>query len=283
MSVKQQNWKWVINSQTTWFGPPLKELLAHKDLLFGLVRKDLLSSYQQTLLGPLWIILQPIFSVIIYVIVFSRIIGLKTDDVPPFLFFLLGITLWNLFSDLLTNTASAITSNVHIYSKVYFPRLISPLSTLVLNLLRFLIHFTLLIFVVGFYAWRGDIDFQFPHILLSILPVIIVTGFAFGIGLIFSVLTAKYRDLGGLLQLFLRLFMFICPIFYSISTIPSKYRFYMDWNPLAYHFELFRYAFTGKGVVDINHLVMGALFMLLILASGILLFNKMTDKLMDVA
>lgn len=283
MSGKQEEWKWVINAQTSWLGAPVQELVAHKDLLFGLVRKDLLGSYQQTLLGPLWILVQPIFSVIIYVIVFSRIMGLETAGVPAFLFFLIGITLWNLFSDLLTQTSSTITTNVHIFSKVYFPRLISPLSILVLHYFRFIIHFTLLVGVFIYFIWMGKVDFVFSRMVLCLIPILVCSGFAFGFGLVFSVLTAKYRDLAGLLQILLRLFMFICPVFYSMTTIPVKYRFYIEWNPLAYQFELFRYAFTGHGLIAFYPIILGIVLMVFTLSVGVLLFNKMTDKLMDVA
>lgn len=283
MIANQTKWDWEIKPQTSWFGTSLKELVSYKDLLLRLVRKDFLASYQQTLLGPFWIILQPILTVLTYVLVFSKVIGLSTEGVPSFLYYLTGITLWSLFSDLFLNVSNTFAQNIPVFSKVYFPRIIAPLSVLLLHLLRFLIQLLLLIAVLLYYYFTNQVELNFSHIALS-LPVIIITaGMGLGAGIIFSILTAKYKDLFGLLNLFIRLLMFVCPIFYSIATVPQKVRWIVNLNPLSPLFELFRFAFIGKGQASVPYFIYSFIAMLVLVVGGILLFNKMGDKLIDVA
>jgi len=281
--MKDNKPKWEIKPETTWLGSSLKELLSYKDLLIRLVRKEFLTSYQQTLLGPFWVLLQPILSVLTYVLVFNKVIGIPTDGVPSFLFYLIGITLWNLFSELFLSTALTFKQNIAIFSKVYFPRILAPVSTLLLNGLRFLIQLLFLIIVLIYCYFTHKVQLNLSYVFM-VVPVIIVTsGIGFGAGLIFSVLTVKYKDLTNLLQLFIRLLMFVCPIFYSLSMVPDKHKWLANLNPLSSQFESFRYAFLGKGYVSRSQFIYSSVFMILILAAGILIFNKMTDKLMDVA
>jgi lipopolysaccharide transport system permease protein len=281
--MAKEDWDWKITPETSWFGVSIRELVEHKDLLWGFVRKDFLNAYQQTLLGPVWIILQPLLAVWVYVLVFDRIIGLSTDGIPSFLYYLLGVTLWNLFSDIFSSSSSVITHNLEVYSKVYFPRLISPLSNVLFNLLRFGIHFVFLLLVVVFYHFAGKVEIDFFRILLALPAITIVAAIAFGAGLIFSIITTKYRDLNGFVALLLRLLMFLCPIFYTVSSVPEKLKVYVLLNPLTVPFELFRYAYIGKGQLQAWELIYSCCFTIVLVAAGILFFNKMTDKLMDVA
>lgn len=283
MTDKQSKWSWEIKPETTWLGTSIKELLSYKDLLLRLVRKEFLTSFQQTLLGPFWVLLHPIFTVITYVLVFNKVIGIPTNGVPPFLFYLLGITLWNLFSELFMTTSLTFQQNLSIFSKVYFPRILAPLSILLLIGIRFLIQLLLLVVVLIYCYFSNLVQLSLDHVFI-IFPVIIVTaGIAFGGGLIFSILTVKYRDLTNLLQLFIRLLMFVCPIFYSLSMVPAKRQWLVNLNPLSSQFEYFRYAFLGKGQVSVILFFYSGVFMMVIVAAGILIFNKFTDKLMDVA
>ena len=283
MTDNQPKWSWEIKPETTWLGPGLRELLSYKDLLFRLVRKEFLTSYQQTLLGPFWVLLQPILTVLTYVLVFNKVIGIPTDGVPSFLFYLIGITLWNLFSELFLSTSLTFKQNVSIFSKVYFPRILAPLSTLLLNGLRFLIQLLLLVIVLIYYYFANSVQLNLSHILLVIPVIIITSGIGFGAGLIFSILTVKYKDLTNLLQLFIRLLMFVCPIFYSLSMVPDKYKWLVNLNPLSSQFEFFRYAFLGKGQISGLQFIYSGVFMILLVIAGVLIFNKLTDKLMDVA
>ena len=283
MGDNKPKWTWEIKPETTWLGSGLKELVSYKDLLLRLVRKEFLTSYQQTLLGPLWVLLQPILTVITYVLVFNKFIGLPTDGVPSFLFYLIGITLWNLFSELFLNTSSTFQQNLAVFSKVYFPRILAPLSMLLLSGFRFLIQLLFLVIVLLYCYFTNQVQLSLGHIYLIIPVVIITAGIAFGAGLIFSVFTVKYKDLSNVMQLFIRLFMFVCPIFYSLSSIPEEKEWMVNLNPLSSQFEFFRYAILGKGQISGLQLIYSGGFMILIVIAGVLIFNKLSDKLMDIA
>lgn len=278
---KPNTFQWKITSRSPWLGASLAELFSYKDLLFRMVRKDLLMYYHQTLLGPFWMLLQPILTVLTYVVIFDKIIGLPTDGVPSFLFYLTGITLWTLFADVFTGVSTTFAQNASIFSKVYFPRIIAPLATLLLHLLRFTIQLILLIIVIVYYHYSGKYSISGNWLLA--VPVIVVTaGIAFGAGLIFSVITVTYRDLTNFQQLLVRLLMFLCPIFYSMSMINGSKRWLVNINPLAPMFEAFRYAFLEKGHFTVTALAYSVIFMLVLCISGILFFNKKSDRLIDV-
>ncbi|WP_373055893.1 ABC transporter permease [Zunongwangia sp. H14] len=277
-----KQWEWEIKPETSWWDIGILELYSYKDLMLQLARKDFLALYQQTLLGPFWALLQPLLTVLTYVLVFNKIIGIPTEGVPPLLFNMVGITLWTLFSEVFLQISKTFSQNAEIFSKVYFPRIIVALSTLWLQLLLFGIQLLLLLALYLFFIFNGDVDFNAGRMLL-IFPIIAITAaIGFGGGLIFSVLTAKYRDLMTLIQLIIRLLMFVCPIFYSLAMVPESVRWLVNLNPLSSLFEYFRFAFLGIGSVNALHLLYSGSFMLLIVFLGILLFNKMSDKLMDV-
>ena len=282
-ATNQTEWEWEIKPQTTWYGSSLKEIISYKDLLYRLVRKDFLTSYQQTLLGPAWIFLQPILTVITYVLVFNRVIGLSTDGIPSFLYYLIGITLWGLFSDLFLIVSNAFTVNAAVFNKIYFPRIIIPISLLLVNGLRFLIQLVLLLIVLMYYYFIDAVDVQFSNLLLCIPAVIITAGIALGAGLIFSIFSAKYKDLLNLISILIRLFMFLCPIFYSLSMVPEKIKWLVNINPLASQFELFRFGFIGKGEINPANFMYSTLFMLVVVIAGVFLFNKKNEELMDIA
>lgn len=274
--------EWQIKPRAGWFEFNLGELFSYKDLLFRMVRRDFLMLYQQTLLGPAWTILQPVLTVLTYILIFDKVMGIPTNGVPSFLFYLTGITLWNLFSDIFTGTASVFTSNAHIFSKVYFPRLIVPLSTTLLHFVRLGIQLLLLLAVILYYQFTGGYQMHAGTWILSVIPMIMAAGIGLGCGLIFSVMTARYRDLINLLHLLVRLLMFVCPIFFSLSLVPEKYQWLISLNPLSPLFELFRYSFLGVGTFTVWHLVYSAGALLILLVGGTILFNKKADTLMDV-
>lgn len=276
------NWEWEIKPGTSWWNISLIELYSYKDLLLQLTRKDFLGLYKQTLLGPFWALLQPLLTVLTFVLVFNNVIGISTGSVPPFLFNLIGITLWNLFSEIFLQTSKTFSQNADIFSKVYFPRIIVALSTLWLQLLLFGVQLLLLIATYIFFLIKGEVDFDLGRFLLIFPVIAITTGIGFGGGLIFSVLTAKYRDLLSLIQLIVRLLMFICPVFYTLSMVPEKMLWVININPLSSLFEYFRFAFLGMGSIDILLLLYSTIFMVAIVCFGIMLFNKMSDNLIDV-
>ena len=280
--LESSNWEWEIKPETSWRNISFVELYSYKDLLLQLTRKDFLGLYQQTLLGPFWVLLQPLLTVLTFVVVFNNVIGIPTGGVPPFLFNLIGITLWNLFSEIFLQTSKTFIQNAEIFSKVYFPRIIVALSTLWLQLLLFGIQLLLLIAVYLYYFFTGQVDFNAVQGLL-IFPLIAITaGIGFGGGLIFSVLTAKYRDLLSLIQVLIRLLMFICPVFYTLSMVPQKFLWLVNINPLSALFEYFRFAFLGVGSINEIQLLYSIGFMVVIVFFGIMLFNKMSYKLIDI-
>lgn len=282
MQQERMQWNWVIKPETSWLGASFRELLQYRDLLSRMVRKEFLLRYQQTLLGPVWVVVQPLLTMVIYLIVFNRLIGLTTLGVPPVLFYLTGINLWNLFSDIFNGTSGTFVSNANVFSKVYFPRLIVPFSVVALHLLRFCIQMCFLVLFYLYFLFSGQIEFSGIQILYFIPAVITVAGIALGTGLFFSILTAKYRDLSNMIGIINSLLMFICPVFYSLSIVPEKVKWLVNINPLAGQFELFRLAILGKGIVDPGQIIYGVVFMLVILVTGILFFNKTGDRLMDV-
>lgn len=277
-----ENWEWEIRPETSWWSINAVELYSYKDLILQLTRKDFLGLYQQTLLGPFWALLQPLLTVITYVVVFNKVIGIPTGEAPPFLFNLIGITLWNLFAEIFIQTSKTFSQNAEIFSKVYFPRIIVAISTLWLQIILFGIQLLLLIAVYIFFLFNGQVNFNASQGLL-IFPVIAITaGIGFGGGLIFSVLTAKYRDLLSLIQVLIRLLMFMCPVFYTLSMVPEKIQWLANINPLSSLFEYFRFAFIGTGSVHELQLLYSLGFMVLIVFFGIIFFNKMSDKLIDI-
>lgn len=276
------NWEWEIKPHGKWLGINLKELFAYKDLLFRLVRKEFLLRYQQTILGPVWVVIQPLLTVMIYVVVFNKVIKVPIPNVPPVLFYLSGITLWTLFSDIFNATASTFSTNIEVFNKVYFPRLIAPLSISILHLLRFLIQLVLLILILLYYYFTDGIELNSINILSAIIPVVITVGFGLGGGLIFSIITAKYRDLSNMISLFINLLMFVCPIFYSTQLVSENIRWIVNINPLSPLFEMFRYSFLGVGQFTFLNIVYSSIIMLVLLVFGILLFNKKGDELIDV-
>jgi len=276
------NWEWEIKPETSWWNLNFKELVSYKDLTIQLTRKEFLVLYQQTLLGPFWVILQPLLTVLVYVFVFNNVIGISTGTVPPFLFNLIGITLWSLFSEIFLQTSKAFSQNADIFNKVYFPRIIVAISSLWLQLKLFSVNLLLLFVVYIFCLIIGKVDFNFGPAFL-IFPVIVITaGIGFGGGLIFSVLTAKYRDLMSFMNLIIRLLMFVCPIFFTLSMVPEKLKWLVMINPLSSLFEYFRYAFLGTGSVDNFQLLYSTIFMIVVVCFGVMVFNKMSDKLIDI-
>lgn len=278
-AMKEQ---WQITPRSGWLELNLKELFRYKDLLFRLVRRDFLMLYQQTLLGPAWIVLQPLLTVFTFMLIFGLIIKVPTNGVPPFLFYLTGITLWNVFADIFVGTATVFTGNAQVFSKVYFPRLIVPLSTTLLHYARLVIQLLLLIGVILFYHLTGRYTVHPSTWILSVIPLLITGGIALGCGLVFSVLTARYRDLMNLLHLGVRLLMFVCPIFFAVSLVSANLRWIVYLNPLTPLFELFRYAWLGEGSFTLMQIAVSCAAMIVLLTGGIILFNKKADALLDV-
>jgi lipopolysaccharide transport system permease protein len=277
-------WDWEISNRNSWRSWSFKALWAYRHLLFRFVKRDFLVNYQQTLLGPLWVVLQPVLTLVVYVLVFGKWMGVNIGSSPPVLFFLCGILLWGLFSDLFTGTAFIFTYYSSLFNKVYFPRLIIPFSIAGTQLLRFLIQVVLLVLVFIFYALFRHFHFALSFWLFLLPVAILLTAlFALALGLIFCILTARYRDLSNIVHLGIRLFMFVTPVIYPVSLVPSGIRWFVNANPLSPLFEVFRYALLGQGSFTTAQLIYSTLFIIILFFVALIWFNKQAVRLIDVA
>ena len=276
----QSQWDLVITPKRHLLYLPVKDLLHYRDLLWLFIRRDFVAFYKQTILGPLWFIIQPILTTLMMTLVFGNIAGLSTDGLPRVLFYLAGVTLWTYFADCLTKTATTFVDNVHLFGKVYFPRLITPLSIVISSMLKFLIQLAIFLAFWGFYWSKGNITPQSTAFLLPVL-IICLAMTSLGIGLIFSAMTTKYRDLRFLLQFGVQLLMYATPVIYPVSTIPERYRWIIEANPVSPLIEALRHGFLGAGAFEWPSLCYSFGFGLVILFVGILVFNKVESNFLD--
>lgn len=275
-----EQWSQEIAPNNSLFSLNLKEVWQYRDLILLLVKRDFVTYFKQTILGPIWFFVNPIFTTIIYTFVFGNIAGISTDGAPQAVFYLSGVIMWNYFSTSLTATANVFTSNASIFGKVYFPRLIMPLSIVVSNLMQFGVQFLLFAALVIFYTIAGDIQ---PNMWILMTPVLIVlmAGFALGAGMILSSLTTKYKDVSMLLAFGVQLFMYATPVIYPISAMPEKLKPYVALNPLTGIFECFKYAYLGVGDFSGGMLLYSTIFIAVLLMIGTLIFNKVQRGFMD--
>ena len=282
ISSHHHDWTWEIKPESFWFQWQLPQLWCYRHLLLRIVRRDFLIHHQQTLLGPLWILFQPIIILVIYLLIFEKAVGLSTDGLPPTLFYLSGIILWTLFSESFTGTAFTFIQNGTLFGKVYFPRLVIPLSAVLVNLIRFGIQFSIFFFMLLAIDSSKITGEPVRWILCMLFSVSVVAGLGLGLGLVFSIITAKYRDLVNVIHLIVRLLMFATPIIYPISIVQPEVRMWFNLNPLCSVVELFRFGFLGEGTFTGYHLLYSFCCMVLLILTGSLLFNKFGNKLQDV-
>jgi len=278
---KNLNWDFKIEAHSGPFRLGFKEVWHYRDLLFLFVKRDIITVYKQTILGPLWFFIQPILTTITFMFVFGNLAGISTDGLPQAVFYLGGITIWNYFNELLTQTSKTFTENAPIFGKVYFPRLILPLSKVLSNLLKFGIQFGLFIGVLIYYLLSGT-ALQ-PNIHILFLPVLILMMGSLGLacGLITSSLTTKYRDLTFLITFGVTLLMYASPVIYPMSSISAEYQQWLWLNPLSSIIEAFKYSFLGSGVFSWFWLGYSAIFSFVLLAIGAVVFNKMEKTFID--
>ncbi|CAN5267659.1 ABC transporter permease [soil metagenome] len=276
-----EDWTLVIKPTTGWLDINLMDLYHYRDLLLMLIKRDFVAVYQQTILGPLWYFIQPILTTLTFTIVFGNIANISTDGLPQLLFYMSGIIGWNYFSECLNATSSTFSANASIFGKVYFPRLIVPISIVVSNLIKFTIQFVLfLLFMAYFLSQDAPIN---PNIAILLTPflLLLMAGLGLGFGIIISSLTTKYRDLKFLVTFGVQLLMYATPVIYPLSELPEKYRIYVEANPMTPVIETFRYAFLGAGSYDIMHLGYSFLFMMVVLFIALMIFNKVEKSFMD--
>ena len=276
----KHHWTEIIESSHSLFDLNLKEVWRYKDLVYMFVKRDFVSGFKQTILGPIWFFINPIFTTIVYIIIFGNIAKLSTDGAPKILFYMAGITLWNYFSSCLNGTSSVFTSNAGIFGKVYFPRLVMPLSIVISNLMKFAVQMGLFLIVFFYYFAKGEVQ---PNwwILATPFLIILMAMFALGVGMIFSSMTTKYRDVQMLLSFGVSLYMYATPVIYPTSSLKGIFKTIAYYNPLTGIFECFKYAWLGVGDFDPAMLLISCVIIFVILILGTVIFNKVEKSFMD--
>ncbi|MEI6265419.1 MAG: ABC transporter permease [Sphingobacteriia bacterium] len=278
---EEEEWSEVIKPNAGLFDIKLREVWSYRDLLIMFVRRDFVATYKQTILGPIWFFIQPLLTTFTFMLVFGTIAGISTDGIPMMVFYMSGITLWNYFAECLNKTATVFRDNAGIFGKVYFPRLIMPLSIVVSNLVRLGIQLFLFIGVWCYYLLVGNQ--VHPNVFLLLIPYLIflMAIIGLGAGMLISALTTKYRDLVFLLSFGVQLLMYATPVIYAMNSLPAKYAWIIKANPLSAIVETFRYAFTGSGAFSWYALGYSSLSALVLLVLGTLVFNKVEKSFMD--
>ncbi|MHA8108530.1 ABC transporter permease [Aquirufa sp. A-Brett2-W8] len=278
---KSESWDTIIEPKSTSLNLGLGKVWKYRDLLLLLVRRDLVSFYKQTILGPLWFFIQPLFTTITFTFIFGQLAEISTDGLPQPLFYMTGITIWNYFSESLNKTSTVFRDNAGIFGKVYFPRLIIPISIILSNLLKFAVQILLLFIMMLFYLYRGA-NFS-PTIFLFLFPIqiILMAALGLGMGMIITALTNKYRDLSFLVVFGVQLLMYATPVIYPLSVVTNKYKWIVTLNPMTQIVEISRLGLLGKGEFSLPTFIYTILMSITILLSGIIIFNKVEKTFID--
>ena len=278
----KETWTEVISPKRSLLDINLKELWRYRDLIMLFVRRDFVATYKQTILGPIWLLLQPLFTTLTFFFVFNQIAKIPTDGIDPILFYLSGITLWNYFSDCFNKTSNTFVANAGIFGKVYFPRLATPISIVISNLIKLGIQVLLFVAILIYQMITKDVQLNVNAYIL-ILPylIILMAVMGLGLGIIFSALTTKYRDLSFLLTFGIQLLMYATPIIYPLSYTGGKLHTIISMNPLTPIMESFRYAFFSIGTFDWTGLAFTSIFSFSVLFIGIIIFNQVEKSFMD--
>lgn len=260
----------------------LAGLWRYRDLIALLVKRDFVAFYKQTVLGPLWYLLQPIFTTLVFTVIFGRIANIPTDGIPGPLFYMAGVVLWSYFASCMTKTSDTFAANANVFGKVYFPRLVVPISIVISNLISLGIQIMLFLAMLGFFVWQGN--GSRPNAWLFALPLLIlqVAALGLGVGTVLSSLTTKYRDLAFVVGFGTQLWMYATPIVYPLSQVPQQWHWLAGLNPMVAVVETARYMFLGTGTVDPRHIVASILITLAVLATGVILFTRVERTSMDI-
>ncbi len=278
----ENNWTTIITPKNKWYKLNFKEIWDYRDLISIFVKRDIISIYKQTILGPIWFLLGPLFTVFTYTFLFSEIAHLSTDGLPGPLFYLGGTTLWNYFQACFNGASSTFSANAGIFGKVYFPRLVTPISLMISNLLKLGFQFlTYVGFLIYYHQHNDKLHFHVEMLYLVPFIILILAIIAMGSGIIISSLTSKYRDLTMIVGIGMMLFMYATPIMYPVSAIPILYKPYLYLNPISPLIEAFRFVFTGTGTFTLLQLIYSLIFGVFLLFTGIFVFNKTEKTFMD--
>ena len=279
---QDEQWDMVIQPKGSLFDLQLKEVWHYRDLMWLFVRRDFVAQYKQTVLGPVWHFIQPILTTMMFLLIFNNIAKIPTDGIAPVAFYMSGITLWNYFSSSLTSTSSTFVSNASIFGKVYFPRLVLPISVVISNLVRFAIQFLLLTIAIVYFHFHGyPVHFSLALLFIPLL-LVWLAALGLGLGIIISSVTTKYRDFNVLLGFVVQLMMYAAPVVYPLSFLQNKsYKWIIELNPVTPIIEAFRLALFNRGTVEIHSLVYSIAFTFVALFSGVVLFNRVEKSFMD--
>jgi lipopolysaccharide transport system permease protein len=276
-----EQWTAIISPEVGWFDIDFKELWRYRDLILLFVRRDFVSVYKQTILGPLWFILQPLFTTLTFTVIFGHIAKISTDGLPKILFYLSGIVTWRYFADCLNKTSSTFVENAGIFGKVYFPRLAVPLSIIISNLFSYGLQLVLFLCFGAYFMLKG-VDVH-PNTTILLVPILLLlmAGLGLGLGIIISSLTTKYRDLRFLISFGVQLLMYATPVIYPLSIVPDRYKIFVLANPMTPIIETFRYAFLGQGLFNWTHLGLSFFSTVFIIAIGLMMFSRVEKTFMD--
>jgi lipopolysaccharide transport system permease protein len=271
-----------IKPKKAWLDVDIKGLWHYRDLYRMYILRDIVTQYKQTILGPLWYVIQPLMTTIIYMFVFGGLAGISTDGIPQPLFYMAGITLWNYFQQCFTSCSDVFGTNAGVFGKVYFPRLVVPLSSVTSHLIRLLIQFLMFIAIYIYYVASGQFSLSFTFTLALLPMLVIMVGLhAMSWGLIISSWTTKYRDLKFLITFGVQLLMYATPVIYPLSFAPEQYRTLLNINPLTPIFEAFKYSCLGVGTFNVTGLLYSAGFLVITLFLSVLIFNRTEQRFMD--
>lgn len=271
-----------IEPKKKWLDVDIKGLWRYRDLYYMYIKRDIVTQYKQTILGPLWYIIQPLLTTIMYMFVFGGLAGISTDGIPQPLFYMAGITLWNYFNTCFTACSDVFSANAGVFGKVYFPRLVVPLSACTSNMIRMFIQLLMFILIYIYYVATGQFSFSLSLSLLCFPVFILLIGLhSMSWGLLFSSWTTKYRDLKFLIQFGIQLFMYATPVIYPLSFAPEKYRWIINLNPLTPIFEAFKYSCLGVGTFDASGLIYSTIVLCVTMFFAVIIFNRTEQRFMD--
>jgi lipopolysaccharide transport system permease protein len=279
--AEHEQWDLEIKPHDSLLNLHLADVWRYRDLLMLLVRRDFVSFYKQTIFGPMWFFIQPIFTTIIFTFIFGNLAGISTEGAPKPIFYLAGTVTWNYFAECLNKTSTVFRDNANIFGKVYFPRLIMPLSIVVSNLVKFSVQFALFLVLFGWYMATTDSIHPNVYVLLFPVVIILMALIGLGFGLIITAMTTKYRDLVFLVTFGVQLLMYATPVIYPLSAAPEKYRFLISLNPLSGLVETFRYGFLGSGQFYPGAFAYSAISAIVIFLLGLVVFNRVEKNFVD--
>jgi lipopolysaccharide transport system permease protein len=281
VQADDNEWTLILQPNARRFELGLRQLWSYRDLVGLLVRRDFVATYQQTILGPVWFLIQPLVTTLMFVVIFGQIAELSTDGQPKVLFYMLGTVLWSYFAACLVQTAGTFVTNAGLFGKVYFPRLVVPVATVISNLITLAIQFAQFIVIAGLLIARGYTPKLTVWIVTTPLLVVLMAALGLGAGLVVSSLTTRYRDMQHVVTFGTPLLMYATPVIYPLSSVPAKYRLLVLANPMTPIVEAFRYALLGSGTVSVWHLAYAAVVTVSVLLFGIALFNRTERTFMD--